>query len=78
REYHFDKTSFLECCIPKDEDAFIEFDNTIEIRTNYEFGSEVKTLANRIKHADAKQRNHKRNNGCSSLRDQCKDRTDYR
>ncbi|WP_206459069.1 hypothetical protein [Anaerovorax sp. IOR16] len=76
-QYRFDKTSFLECCISKDEETFVEIDNIIEIHSNYGFGSEVKALANRVKHANANQRNHKRNNGCSSLSDQCKDRTDY-
>lgn len=77
KQYRFDKNSLLEWCVSRDEEAFQEVDNRIEIRCNYEFGLEVRALADTIKHADAKQRNRKRNYGCSSLRYQCEDGTDH-
>lgn len=68
RQYRFDSTSVLQWSVSRDEETFQEVDGMIEIRCNYEFGSEVRRLADKIKHRNSEQRNHKRNYECGSLR----------
>jgi len=64
RQHYFNGSLLFDYCISKDEESFIEKDKKIEIRSNYTLGSEVKSLANRIRSANPKESDDKRNHEC--------------
>ncbi len=77
KQQHFDCSRFLEYCISKDEESFIERDHKVDIYVNYTLGSEVKRIADRVRCTREQENSSKSNYRHRSLSNQREDGRSY-